>query len=55
MEACRIARVDEFAEAFEKKYDTVVGETRRKAIGRPAPARFDRSRHSSRSADPDSG
>jgi subfamily B ATP-binding cassette protein MsbA len=26
MEACRIARVDEFAERFEKKYDTVVGE-----------------------------
>src|SRR6266576_330792 len=26
MEACRIARVDEFAESFEKKYDTVVGE-----------------------------
>src|SRR5215831_12245165 len=24
--ACRIARVDEFAEAFEKKYDTLVGE-----------------------------
>jgi ABC-type multidrug transport system fused ATPase/permease subunit len=24
--ACRIARVDEFTEAFEKKYDTVVGE-----------------------------
>jgi subfamily B ATP-binding cassette protein MsbA len=24
--ACRIARVDEFAEAYEKKYDTVVGE-----------------------------
>jgi ABC-type multidrug transport system fused ATPase/permease subunit len=24
--ACRIARVDEFAEFFEKKYDTVVGE-----------------------------
>ncbi len=24
--ACRIARVDEFAEALEKKYDTVVGE-----------------------------
>src|SRR5262249_21567479 len=24
--ACRIARVDEFAEVFEKKYDTVVGE-----------------------------
>jgi ABC-type multidrug transport system fused ATPase/permease subunit len=26
LEACRIARVDEFAEAFEKRYDTVVGE-----------------------------
>jgi ABC-type multidrug transport system fused ATPase/permease subunit len=26
MEACRIARVDEFAEHFEKKYDTIVGE-----------------------------
>ncbi len=26
LEACRIARVDEFAERFDKKYDTVVGE-----------------------------
>jgi len=26
LEACRIARVDEFAETFENKYDTVVGE-----------------------------
>jgi subfamily B ATP-binding cassette protein MsbA len=26
MEACRIARVDEFAEGFEKKYETIVGE-----------------------------
>ncbi len=26
LEACRIARVDEFAEAFEKQYDTIVGE-----------------------------
>jgi subfamily B ATP-binding cassette protein MsbA len=26
MAACRIARVDEFAESFEQKYDTVVGE-----------------------------
>jgi len=26
MEACRIARVDEFAESFEKRYDTIVGE-----------------------------
>ena len=26
LEACRIARVDEFAERFEDKYDTIVGE-----------------------------
>ena len=26
LEACRIARVDEFAEKLEKKYDTIVGE-----------------------------
>ncbi len=26
LEACRIARVDEFAEKFESKYDTIVGE-----------------------------
>jgi subfamily B ATP-binding cassette protein MsbA len=26
LEACRIARVDEFAENFEKQYDTIVGE-----------------------------
>jgi ABC-type multidrug transport system fused ATPase/permease subunit len=26
LEACRIARVDEFAENFEQKYDTIVGE-----------------------------
>jgi subfamily B ATP-binding cassette protein MsbA len=26
VDACRIARVDEFAERFEKKYDTIVGE-----------------------------
>ena len=26
VQACRIARVDEFAEGFEKQYDTVVGE-----------------------------
>ncbi len=26
LEACRIARVDEFADKFEKQYDTVVGE-----------------------------
>ena len=26
MEACRIARVDEFAENFPQKYDTIVGE-----------------------------
>jgi subfamily B ATP-binding cassette protein MsbA len=26
MDACKIARVDEFAKTFEKKYDTIVGE-----------------------------
>ena len=26
LDACRIARVDEFAETFEKKYETIVGE-----------------------------
>jgi subfamily B ATP-binding cassette protein MsbA len=26
LDACRIARVDEFAERFEKRYDTIVGE-----------------------------
>src|SRR6202000_2249617 len=26
MEACRIARVDEFAERFPEQYDTIVGE-----------------------------
>ncbi len=26
LDACRIARVDEFAEGFEKQYDTIVGE-----------------------------
>jgi ABC-type multidrug transport system fused ATPase/permease subunit len=26
MRACKIARVDEFAERFEKKYDTIIGE-----------------------------
>jgi subfamily B ATP-binding cassette protein MsbA len=26
MRACAIARVDEFAECFEKKYDTIIGE-----------------------------
>jgi len=31
--ACRIARVDEFAEAFENKYDTIVGERGVKLYG----------------------
>src|ERR1700730_11135281 len=35
MAACRIARVDEFAESFEKKYDTVVGERGVKLSGGP--------------------
>ncbi|MGA2148101.1 MAG: ABC transporter ATP-binding protein [Bryobacteraceae bacterium] len=33
LEACRIARVDEFAEKFEKGYDTVVGERGAKLSG----------------------
>ena len=52
-EACRIARVDEFAEHFEKKYDTHRRRARRQALRRPAPARFHRARHPRRSAHPD--
>src|SRR5260370_399532 len=37
MAACRIARVDEFAESFEKKYDTVVGERGVKLSGGQKP------------------
>ncbi len=35
LEACRIARVDEFAEKFEKRYDTIVGERGVKLSGGP--------------------
>ena len=41
-EACRIARVDEFADRFPEGYDTIVGELGREALRRPAPARLDR-------------
>jgi subfamily B ATP-binding cassette protein MsbA len=54
LEACRIARVDEFAERFEKKYDTIVGE-RREALRRAAPARLHRAGDSGRSTHSDSG
>ena len=38
LRACRIARVDEFAEGFEKKYDTIVGERGVKLSGGSASA-----------------
>jgi len=44
--ACHIARVDEFAESFENRYDTVVRRTRRETFRRPEAARLDRARHS---------
>ena len=54
LRACRIARVDEFAESFADKYDTVVGERGVKALRRTAAANFDCPRHSGGAAHPDS-
>ena len=42
MEACRIARVDEFAERFPEAYETIVGERGVKAFGRAAAEDLDR-------------
>ncbi len=53
--ACRIARVDEFAERFPETYDTIIGERGVKLQRRAAPARFHRARDSGRPAHSDSG
>ncbi len=50
--ACRIARVDEFAERFPEGYETVVGERGVKLSGRPEAARLHRARHPRRPAHP---
>ena len=55
LEACRIARVDEFAERFPEGYDTIVGERGREAVGRAAAAAVDCARDSGEPADSDSG
>ncbi len=44
--ACRIARVDEFAEAFENKYDTDRRRARRETLRWPEAARLHRARDS---------
>lgn len=41
MRACAIARVDEFAEKFELKYDTIIGERGVKAVRRSTAAGLD--------------
>jgi subfamily B ATP-binding cassette protein MsbA len=51
--ACRIARVDEFADRFPEGLDTVVGERGVKLSGRAAPARGHRTRDPRRPAHPD--
>ena len=55
LEACRIARVDEFAETVREGLRHHRGRARREAFRRPAAARFHRARHSGRPAHPDSG
>ncbi len=55
MRACRIARVDEFAESFADKYDTVVGERGVKLSGRAATENFDCTRYPGRTAHPNTG
>ena len=53
--ACRIARVDEFAEGFDEQVRHGSGRTRRKAFRRAAAARVHRARDSGRSAHSDFG
>ena len=52
--ACRIARVDEFAESFAEQLRHRRRRARRQAFRRPAPAHLHRPRHPGRSAHPDS-
>ena len=54
MRACRIARVDEFAESFADKYDTDCRRARCETVGRTAAADFDCPRDSGGAAHPDS-
>ncbi len=53
--ACRIARVDEFAEVVCRKVRHRRRRARREAFRRPAAAHLHRARHPGRSAHPDSG
>ena len=55
IEACRIARVDEFALRFPEGYETIVGERGVKLSGRAAAADFDCAGDPGRPADSDSG
>ncbi len=53
LRACRIARVDEFAEKFPEAVRHAGRRARRQALRRAAAARLDRARHPGRSAHPD--
>ena len=52
LEACRIARVDEFAERFPERLRHHRRRARREALRRPAPAPLHRPRHPRRPAHP---
>jgi ABC-type multidrug transport system fused ATPase/permease subunit len=52
MDACRIARVDEFAESFTDGYDTIIGERGVKLSGGQRQSAFHRPRHPRRPAHP---
>ena len=55
LEACRIARVDEFAEQLRRRLRHHRRRARRQTFRRPAPARLHRARHPRRPAHSDSG